>query len=164
MRKKVASVLLTVCLLATLSPHVSAKEPTFSDTSGHWAETQIEAWANRGIIQGSDGAFRPNAYITRGAVAAIIDRILKYPTADANTFLDLPDNSYFTESVLKLSHAGVMLGYTDRTARPNASVTRQEVVVLLARAFHVEESPDTVLTYADKADISPFAVNAVKDF
>lgn len=54
---------------------VPAQAVSFTDTGGHWAESQIESWTERGIVHGYKGKFEPNAPISRGDVAAIIDRI-----------------------------------------------------------------------------------------
>ena len=55
----------------------------FTDTQGHWAEDAISKWSESyGILKGNeDGSFRPDAYITRGAFAGILDRFLKFRTA-----------------------------------------------------------------------------------
>ena len=49
----------------------------FKDTTGHWAQAQIEQLAKLGILGGyPDGTFKPDAPITRAEVAAIIARAM----------------------------------------------------------------------------------------
>lgn len=53
-------------------------ELPFSDTSGHWAEKYIRNLYFAGIMEGyPDGTFKPDAPITRGELAKVIDEVLK---------------------------------------------------------------------------------------
>lgn len=50
----------------------------FTDTNGHWAESDIEHLKELGIIGGyPDGTFKPDKPITRAEVAAIVARMMK---------------------------------------------------------------------------------------
>lgn len=65
-------------------------EETFSDISGHWAESAIRAAAARGWVKGmSDGTFRPDASITRAEAMAMLCRMLGCEPASA---AELPEN------------------------------------------------------------------------
>ena len=65
-------------------------EVTFSDISGHWAESAIRAAAARGWVKGmSDGTFRPDASITRAEAMAMLCRMLGCEPASA---AELPEN------------------------------------------------------------------------
>lgn len=159
MRKHVVRCLLGLCLLLALSPPVSAG---FSDTGGHWAGKQVEAWAERGIVRGYGGQFVPDACITRGDIATILNRLMRYGDAQENPFSDVPNEAYYAQAVRNLSHAGVMRG-AGKEALPGSPAARQEAIVLLARAFRVspEGSP---LTFPDAADVSAWALDAVTAF
>ena len=53
----------------------------FIDTKGHFAEKDIDELYDMGIVNGkSEGRFMPNEPITRGEVAAIARRIIRYIT------------------------------------------------------------------------------------
>lgn len=48
----------------------------FKDTTGHWAQAQIEQLAKLGILGGyPDGTFKPDAPITRAEAAAVVSRL-----------------------------------------------------------------------------------------
>ena len=48
----------------------------FKDTTGHWAQAQIEQLAKLGILGGyPDGTFQPDKPITRAEVAAVVSRL-----------------------------------------------------------------------------------------
>ena len=65
-------------------------EVTFSDISGHWAESAIRAAAAQGWVKGmSDGTFRPDASITRAEAMAMLCRMLGCEPASA---AELPEN------------------------------------------------------------------------
>ncbi len=53
------------------------KEP-FTDISGHWAENAIKSLYNDGLITGyNDNSFRPDNFVTRAELCAIIQKIGK---------------------------------------------------------------------------------------
>ena len=135
----------------------------FSDTAGHWAEPAINKWSQEyGIIQGyEDGTFRPDNSITRGAFAGILDRFMHFQAiAPEETFSDLR-GSYWKDEILKLNASGVYLGNNGR-ALANSSITRQQAVTMIARAFQVTgESVD--LPYTDAERIEAYAQPAVAE-
>ena len=45
-------------------------------TAGHWAEGSIGRWIEHGIVQGSNGAFAPNAPIARERAMVILGRAM----------------------------------------------------------------------------------------
>lgn len=135
----------------------------FTDTAGHWAEPAINQWSESyGIIQGyEDGTFRPDNSITRGAFAGILDRFFHFQSvAPAGTFSDLTGN-YWEQEILKLNAAGVYLGNNGK-ALASESITRQQAVAMIARAFNIT-STTTSLPYTDAASISEYAIPAVAE-
>ena len=160
-KKRMAAALLTLALaVGTMALPAQA---AFTDTTGHWAESAINKWSQEyGIIQGyEDGTFRPDNSITRGAFAGILDRFLRFQSiSPAETFSDLA-GSYWEEEILKLNAAGVYLGNNGR-ALASDSITRQQAVTMIARAFQIEATT-TTLPYTDAANISDYAVGAVAE-
>ena len=160
-KKRIAAALLALALTAgTMAPPARA---AFTDTAGHWAESAINKWSQEyGIIQGyEDGTFRPDNSITRGAFAGILDRFLQFQDiSPAGTFTDLT-GSYWEEEILKLNAAGVYLGNSGRALAAD-SITRQQAVAMIARAFQIEATT-TALPYTDSASISEYAVGPVAE-
>ena len=77
MKRKLLSLLLAFVMTASLlTVGASAAEPTYGDTVGHWAEGSIDRWSGHGIIQGSNGAFAPNAPIARERAMVILGRAM----------------------------------------------------------------------------------------
>ena len=133
----------------------------FSDTEGHWAEWAIDKWSQEyQIIQGyEDDTFRPDNYITRGAFAGILDRFMRFQeVASAGTFSDTP-GTYWEEAILKLNAAGVYLGNNGK-ALPGDTITRQQAVTMIARAFKIDAEVID-LPYTDADQIAEYARPAI---
>ncbi|MCI9002090.1 MAG: lysozyme [Oscillibacter sp.] len=129
----------------------------FTDTGGHWAEAAVNKWSQEyGVLQGyEDGSFRPDDSITRGAFAGILDRFLLFQSAaPVGTFSDTGD-SRWEDSILKLNAAGVYLG-SEGKALPGDSITRQQAMTMVARAFQLGGSEDA-LPYHDEASVANYA-------
>ena len=129
----------------------------FADTNGHWAESAINKWSGEyGIIQGyDDGTFRPDKSITRGAFAGILDRFLHFQNASpADTFSDTA-GTYWEDAILKLHASGVYLGNNGQ-ALAGDTITRQQAVTMIARAFNISGESATVY-YLDADQVADYA-------
>ena len=151
--KKVISLILAISVFASVGI-VSAKN-TYTDTSGHWAEKQINSWSEHGVISGYDGQFSPNRSITRGEFAVVLNKLMAYSKTTENRFADLGEK-YYTDSILKLNKAGVMQGY-DGKISPEASLTREEASVMICRALGIETQGEANKTFSDLSEVSEWA-------
>lgn len=159
MKRKILSLILVFAMTVSLfTVGASAAEPIYRDTNGHWAAETIEGFSRLGLIEGYNGQFFPNKNITRGEMAVILDRLMDYQTASANSFSDLGD-AFYTDAVLKANAAGVMLG-SNGTVRPADPITRQEAAVLLCRALGLEGG-GSVTQFSDRGQIAAWASDAV---
>ncbi len=117
---------------------VSAGE--ISDISNHWAKEIIEKWIDSGLIGGyPDGTFKPNNSITRAEFMMLTNRAFNMAEEASNDFIDVPKNSWFFKEVAKALAAGYIGGYPDNTIRPNNTISRQEVAVILLRLNNLKE-------------------------
>jgi len=116
------------------------------DGKPHWASRWINYWANQISVDGkgyvvggySDGTYRPNSNITRGAVAAILDRIYGFEsTGETFEFSDVPSTHVFYKSIMACADNGVIMGYGDaaNTFRPANNITRQSAIAMIARCI-----------------------------
>ena len=154
-RKRIFAALLALAVAAG-SLALPARA-AFTDTAGHWAETAITKWSEEYSIIGGydDGTFRPDNSITRGAFAGILDRFLKFQTASpAGTFSDLNGN-YWEDAILKLHASGVYLG-NNGAALAGDTITRQQAVTMIGRAFDITGETTTV-HYLDADQVSSYA-------
>ena len=159
MKRKALSLILAFAIAVSLfTVGASAAEPTYGDTAGHWAEASIERWSGYGIIQGSNGKFDPDGQLTCAQLATILARLLKLPAAKDAGFIDNPADAWYYDAINRCAAAGILKGNGDGTVTPNASITRERAMVMLARALGIEplSRPD-LSKYADVAQVSPYA-------
>ena len=159
MKRKALSLILAFAMAVSLfTVGASAAEPTYGDTAGHWAEAAIERWSGYGIIQGSNGKFDPDGQLTCAQLATILARLLKLPAAKDAGFIDNPADAWYFDAINRCAAAGILKGNSDGTVTPNASITRERAMVMLARALGIEPlSRPGLSRYADAAQVSPYA-------
>ncbi|MDR2670712.1 MAG: S-layer homology domain-containing protein, partial [Oscillospiraceae bacterium] len=156
--KKTLAFALAALLSLSLLP-AAALAAEFGDTAGHWAEDAIRTWADHGVLNGTNGRFRPNAPITRAELAAVINRVIGYNATGSNAFSDVSETDWFYGDVLKLNAAGVLLGSGGR-ARPQDNLTREEAAVVIARAFGLAGNAGGN-DFPDAASVSDWAAASV---
>jgi len=140
----------------------SAEEasPVFSDTETHWAKEAIARWTELEIVRGdTSGNFRPDDPLTRAEMAVILQRVMRYQTSSDELFTDLRED-WYKDSIQKLRAAGVMRGDENNRANPNSPITREEAVVLIARAFNMQPSLSTP-PFPDTESVSSWALGYV---
>ncbi|MBP1736571.1 MAG: Ig-like surface protein [Oscillospiraceae bacterium] len=163
--KKFITFMLSASMVLTSFSHVLAAGSSagpvtagsFSDTGGHWAASAIEKWAGYGVLNGDQGAFRPDESITRGELATVLDQLMGYQTEVTNTFPDVQQGAWYEQAVLKASAAGVLLGDDLGNAAPTANITREQAATMLARALGVSSAGGEDTKFSDAADISSWA-------
>ena len=133
------------------------------DIKGHWGEKTLTTFSKLGVLQGyGDGTSKPNHSITRGEFAALIDRIFVVAAGtNAEHLSDL--NGYWgSDNIHKLTSAGVLKGYGDGTFRPNNTISRQEMVVILSRVVNMSlvQSSSSPVEFKD-IDVS-YAATEIK--
>lgn len=151
---------------------VAKKEPeentgagaTFSDVTGHWAEASIKKAAAKGIVDGyADGTFRPNGEITRAQFAVMLARALKLEGNGAVlAFTDKERiGDWAKQGIAQAVKAGIVNGYSDGSFRPNAKISRAEMVTMIANAQGLTAKANAATAFADHADIPAWAKAAV---
>jgi len=132
---------------------------SYNDIASHWGYVGIYRATKLGLVNGfEDGSFRPDQAMNRAELAVIIGRALQLP-ANAAKQSKFADNdtipAYAKSYVAQLAELGLLNGYTDGTFRPNQSITRAELAVIVARALKLEGSAAT--SYTDQASIPAWA-------
>ncbi|MCX7747875.1 MAG: S-layer homology domain-containing protein [Clostridia bacterium] len=153
---------------AATSTPVPVEEPTseipggggLKDVTGHWAEQSILDLIKRGIVSGyTDGTVRPDAEVTRAEIVKMIVTALGY-TPEKNPKLNFKDNAGIPDWVkgyLQVAvDKGIVSGFEDVTFGASNKCSRQEVIVMLMRAFGFGQS-DKPLSFADAERIAPWA-------
>lgn len=157
-RKRTLSLVLAIAMAISFIP-VSVFAADYNDTSAHWASAEISKWSDLGILQGDNGAFRPDSSMTRAEFATIMDRLMGYQAKAENTFTDLPID-WYTDAMLRANAAGVFLG-SDGKITPTEKISREQAAIVMCRAFGIAPI-DGATSFADDADIASWAKGYVK--
>ncbi|NMO95441.1 S-layer homology domain-containing protein [Paenibacillus lemnae] len=77
-------------------------------------------------------------------------------------FTDAPSTAWYAESAAAAQQAGLVQGFADGTFRPNAPVTREQMVSMIARAMHFAgKSSSSDLSalnrFSDRMDLSAWS-------
>ncbi|MCX6733638.1 MAG: S-layer homology domain-containing protein [Candidatus Peregrinibacteria bacterium] len=127
----------------------------FSDVSpSDWYATYVNNLATFGIIDGSRATFDPSAYLTRAMAAKIV---VKAPSiADSNlitpvtpSFTDVEKSSWAYTFIETAKSRGVISGYSDHTFAPDRAITRAEFVMMIGKAFHLEQHVEGAPHFSD---------------
>lgn len=145
-----------------------SNEQSFADASGKWYETAVNEMAGRKILNGkSEAAFDGDGAITRAEFAAIAVRALGLPADGKADFSDVKAGDWFYGAVGTAAEYGLITGYSDGSFAPNASITRQEAMVIVQRAAKVAEYPELANAfniteyYDDLGEVADWASGAV---
>lgn len=137
----------------------------FADISQSWAKDSIEALAARGVLTGyalpgGGYEFRPSAGVTRGEFAAILCRAL--PLAEQpgeGRFADMRGH-WAAGAVNAAFAAGYVAGTGDAMFEPDAAITREQMVTILARVKKLTGGADAA-RFTDDGAVSAWAREAV---
>lgn len=133
---------LVLTVLATGLPvPAAAAAHTFVDVPpGAPFHADIEWLAAQDIAQGGpDGKFRPNAPVTRQAMAVFLyhfaNRGVPVPRCSSSPYPDVPAKSLYCGSITWLSDAEITRGTAKGTFRPLGPITREAMAAFL---YHLE--------------------------
>lgn len=143
MHKKFIVLFLAFVLLAvsTTNEQTSAQS-TFPDARGHWAEEAIDYLHQNQIVTGlPTGKFGINDTIKRRDAAIMIALAKGLDTeniSSVNPFSDVEPSSYYYNEVVAAVNAGYLTGYPGGKFNPNGELTRQEMAVILVKAYNLK--------------------------
>ncbi len=151
----------------TLFAVTSMQPIPFSDLAeGHWARAYVDRLAGMGVIDGQgDGTFAPNESVTRAQFAKMIVEALGMKSEGMLTgFADGALISSWARSYVSAAEqAGFIQGYEKNGARwfrPNQTITRAEMAVMIANAAGLASMSSAV--FSDQQNIPGWAQTAVQ--
>ena len=107
----------------------------FTDDETSIFEASINRVREAGIAFGCSATkFCPNSSVTRGQMAAFLDRALDLPAATADYFTD-DETSIFESSINRVREAEITFGCSATKYCPNSLVTRGQMTAFLHRAL-----------------------------
>ncbi len=108
-----------------------------------WAKNWIEALTNDGVTTGcGNGNFCPDGNVTRAQMAVFLIRAehgsdYTPPHVEHSRFNDIPDDFWAKDWIEQLAEEGITSGCGGGNYCPDASVTRAQMAVFLAKTFHL---------------------------
>lgn len=158
MKRKILAALLTLVMVFSLLPVSAwAEETTYSDVTGHWAQSAILRWSDYGVLQGSEGKFSPDGTLTRGQMAVILSRLLNLPAAPSAGFTDVAPDAWYADGINRCAAAGILQG-SEGKAMPEDPITREQAMVMLCRALGIAaEDVGALAGFSDLSLVSDYA-------
>lgn len=115
----------------------------------HTFYSYIENLASNSVISGyPDGLFRPQDYVTRGAMAKFIKNGYNFSTnTSCGNFPDVPPSNTFYNEITTLKCYGVIQGYPDGYFRPDENVSRGAAMKFVINGLRKIKNDDDYLRY-----------------
>lgn len=142
----------------------------FTDlTDVKWAESAICEFAANGFINGkAEGVFAPNDKITREEFVKIVVNVFGFYNENARcSFSDTNANSWHYAYIASAAENGIVNGLSENSFGVGATVTRQDMAVILyriARLANLNLTEDgEYLPFADEIHISDYAFEPVTE-
>ncbi|WP_171685135.1 S-layer homology domain-containing protein [Paenibacillus planticolens] len=134
----------------------------------HWAYDVLQTLSAKHLVSGvTDSEFNPNGLTTRAEFTSLLVRALGLQSQGKNSsFTDVTANDWYAGDVAAANAAGLITGVTDSTFAPNIHLTREQMAILLVRAYEYKNGKSTNASnaqnnYVDAANVSVWAREAV---
>lgn len=148
---------------------VAYVKKSFHDIANfEWAKQAIEVLASKGVINGtSTDTYTPEAPIKRADFILLLVNALGLSATTEGNFSDVNPVAYYAEAVAVAKKIGVATGMGDGKFNPDATITRQDMMVLIERAMAFANKPllagtsADVNAYYDKDNIADYAGQSI---
>ena len=145
---------LSLAVSASAAGTTTRKATDFKDYDRTaWYAEAVSAAVDNGLLYGkSSTTLDPNGDMTRAEMAAIINRSFGcYAKADISKYKDVSKDKWYFEDVAMAVQMGTYNGRSNSSMAPDAPITRQEAMTVVARALELDYD-----SYA-KTDLSKFS-------
>ncbi len=159
-------------LMDNLSHVSAAAAPSglpFTDVAAdRWSYAYIKKMYDAGAVSGTSATtFSPDANVTRAQFVTMLAGLAKadvskYP---ATPFRDVPESAWYAPYVNWALANGIVSGTSATTFSPDASITRQDLAVMLYRytqRYSIALQQQTVTPFTDEGSIADYALPAVQ--
>ena len=162
---------LFLAVVTCLSLAVSASAASISDfkdvDTKAWYAEAVSAAVDNGLLYGkSSSIIDPNGDMTRAEMAAIINRSFGcYKAADISQYKDVSKSKWYYKDVALAVQMGTYNGRSSSTMAPDAPITREEAMTVVARALELDYdsySKTDLSKFSDRNKISNWALPYVR--
>jgi len=136
----------------------------------HWVHKALKVMAAQHLVTGKTAeTFSPSDKTTRAQFATMLVRLLGIEATGEAEFTDVDPNAWYADSVAAASEAGIINGRGGNEFAPDATITREEIAVMLLRAYRYmnrnvsdpSEGAAAEGRFADESAFSDWAANDV---
>ena len=134
-------------------------KPFLDVSTGAWYTPYIQSAKDNGVVQGTDGRFKPDNNISRAEAlkilieaAGFIDVYENYQQNYASNegwwyvfFPDVSIGEWYARYVAYAKDFGIVGGYNDNTFRPGNPITRAEVAKIVTKVLDMVEVEEEVV-------------------
>ena len=171
--KRILAMLLAVASCLSLAVSASAastarKATDFKDFDRNaWYADAVSAAVDNGLLYGkSSTIIDPNGDMTRAEMAAIINRSFGcYKAADISQYKDVSKNKWYYKDIALAVQMGTYNGRSNSTMAPDAPISRQEAMTVVARALELDYDAyvkTDLSKFSDRDKISNWALPYVR--
>ena len=172
-KKRILAMILAVasCLSLTVSASAAStarKATDFRDFDRTaWYADAVSAAVDNGLLYGKSATvIDPNGDMTRAEMAAIINRSFGcYAKADISKYKDVSKDKWYFEDVAMAVQMGTYNGRSNSSMAPDAPITRQEAMTVVARALELDYdsySKAELTQFSDAGKVSNWAMPYVR--
>ena len=152
--QRVTAAILAVAMLLALMPAVELP----AAAADPWAQDYLDTLVSWGVMRGDiDGNLYPDRQITRAEYVTMINRAFGYTVPGSIPFNDVLPSAWYYDDIAIAYRVGYFRGTGDTTASPEASLTREEAVVMLGRNLMYRAQSGEVLGFSDSREFSEWS-------
>ena len=156
-------------LMDNLSHVSTASGLPFTDVAAdRWSYAYIKKMYDAGVVAGTSATtFDPAGDVTRAQFVTMLAGLAnadvsKYP---ATPFRDVPESAWYAPYVNWALANGIVSGTSATTFSPDASISRQDMAVMLysyAQRYELHLQQQTVTPFTDAGSVAAYALPAVQ--
>lgn len=134
-----------------------------ADAAESWMQDSLDKLVNWGVMNGfPDGQLHEYDPVTRAQFVAMVNRALGYTEVAETPFTDVPTSAWYAEDIAIAYNAGYFSGTSATTASPDATLTREQAVVLLSRNLRLAQSTGEVMEFSDGNSFGSWSKGYIK--
>ena len=159
---------LSLAVSASAADTTTRKATDFKDYDRTaWYAEAVSAAVDNGLLYGKSATvIDPNGDMTRAEMAAIINRSFGcYAKADISKYKDVSKDKWYFEDVAMAVQMGTYNGRSNSSMAPDAPITRQEAMTVVARALELDYdsySKAELTQFSDAGKVSNWAMPYVR--
>jgi pullulanase len=144
-------------------------DKSFKDVPAtHWAYKAIQSLVAKQIVSGvTTSEFDPKSNVSRAEFTALLIRALGLKAEGQVQFTDIKSEAWYSPYVATAAKLGIVSGRSNDIFAPYATITREEMAVMVIRALEVKsgkkiEPVADSTAFTDASNISDWAEASVK--